>query len=170
MKLRQFLSIFFLFFWITTPAYAAHPDTGPGCGLGKLAWGDYPNQQAVGPQIAMATTNTTLGSQTFGISSGTSGCTNHEEFVHEKAAMFTTTTFDTLVQEIAQGGGEHLTSLAILIGVPTEHQQQFFLLAKSKLPSLINSHHPSPQVILQTFYHSLDNLYVLAKENTSLLE
>ena len=26
-------------------AMAANPDTGPGCGLGKLAWADYKNQK-----------------------------------------------------------------------------------------------------------------------------
>ncbi|MBA2485951.1 MAG: orotate phosphoribosyltransferase, partial [Nitrospira sp.] len=26
---------------------AANPDTGPGCGLGKLAWADYKNQKNI---------------------------------------------------------------------------------------------------------------------------
>src|SRR2546426_3733255 len=55
---------------------AANPDTGPGCGLGKLAWADFHHQKNIGPQVLMATTNGTFGSQSFGISTGTSGCTN----------------------------------------------------------------------------------------------
>ncbi|HZN45930.1 MAG TPA: DUF3015 family protein, partial [Nitrospiraceae bacterium] len=37
-------------------AFAANPDTGPGCGLGKLAWADFKNQKNIGPQVLMATT------------------------------------------------------------------------------------------------------------------
>ena len=41
------------------PAFAANPDTGPGCGLGKLAWADFKNQKNIAPQVMMATTNAT---------------------------------------------------------------------------------------------------------------
>ena len=37
--------------------FAANPDTGPGCGLGKLAWGDFKGQKQIAPQVMMATTN-----------------------------------------------------------------------------------------------------------------
>ena len=40
-------------------AFAANPDTGPGCGLGKLAWADFKNQKNIAPQVLMATTNAT---------------------------------------------------------------------------------------------------------------
>ena len=49
-----------------------NPDNGPGCGLGKLAWADFKRQKDIAPQVLMATTNGTFGSQTFGISFGTS--------------------------------------------------------------------------------------------------
>ena len=70
------LSVAVLFGMQAGLAMAANPDTGPGCGLGKLAWGDYKGQKEIAPQVMMATTNGTFGSNTFGISSGTSGCTN----------------------------------------------------------------------------------------------
>ena len=70
------LSVAVLFGMQAGLAMAANPDTGPGCGLGKLAWADYAHQKNIAPQVLMATTNGTFGSGTFGISSGTSGCTN----------------------------------------------------------------------------------------------
>ena len=100
-------------------AMAANPDTGPGCGLGKLAWGDYKGQKEIAPQVMMATTNGTFGSQTFGISSGTSGCTNDGKIMGEhKTTMFASLNFDALTAEMAQGQGEHLASLATLMGIP----------------------------------------------------
>ena len=75
----------------------------------------------------MATTNGTFGAQTFGLSSGTSGCTNDGKiFASEKVNVFTALNFDNLSQEMAQGQGEHLTSLATLMGIPEENHQDFF--------------------------------------------
>jgi len=51
-------------------------DTGPGCRLGKRAWPDFIQQESslLNRSILMAMTKGTFGSQTFGISFGTSGC------------------------------------------------------------------------------------------------
>ncbi|HEY8553803.1 MAG TPA: DUF3015 family protein [Burkholderiales bacterium] len=45
--------------------------------VGSCGWGSklFDGQRGVVPQVLAATTNGTFGSQTFGISSGTSGCT-----------------------------------------------------------------------------------------------
>ena len=53
------LSVAVLFGMQAGLAMAANPDTGPGCGLGKLAWGDYKGQKEIAPQVMMATTNGT---------------------------------------------------------------------------------------------------------------
>ena len=66
------------------------PNNGPGCGLGKLAWADSSQKETIGGQVLMATTNGTFGAQTFGLSSGTSGCTNDGKiFASEKVHVFT---------------------------------------------------------------------------------
>ena len=114
-------------------AMAANPDTGPGCGLGKLAWGDYKGQKEIAPQVMMATTNGTFGSQTFGISSGTSGCTNDGKIMGEhKTTMFASLNFDALTAEMAQGQGEHLASLATLMGIPAERHGEFFAMTQER--------------------------------------
>src|SRR5207237_6063829 len=83
-------------------AMAANPDTGPGCGLGKLAWSDFSHQKNIAPQVLMATTNGTFGSQTFGISSGTSGCSNDGKvWADQKTTMFAQLNFENLAQEMA---------------------------------------------------------------------
>ena len=106
------LSVVVLFGMQAGLAMAANPDTGPGCGLGKLAWGDYAHQKNIAPQVMMATTNGSFGSGTFGISSGTSGCTNDGKVMAEhKTTLFAQLNFENLSQEMAQGQGEHLASL-----------------------------------------------------------
>ncbi len=136
--------------------WGAHPDNGPGCGLGKLAWSDYPEQQSVWAQVLQATTNGTFGSQTFGISSGTSGCTNDGTiFASEKVNVFASVNFDNLAQEMAQGQGEHLTSLAALMGIPPEQQGIFFAMAQEKYTALIQKGENPSQALIQTLYQLL---------------
>lgn len=145
-------------------AMAANPDTGPGCGLGKLAWGDYKGQKEIAPQVMMATTNGTFGSQTFGISTGTSGCTNDGKVMGDsKTIMFAELNFDNLSQEMAQGQGEHLASLATLMGVPAEQQRAFFALTQERYTSLVKAGEASPVAMVKALNEAMAGHPVLAK-------
>lgn len=142
---------------------AAHPDTGPGCGLGNLAWGNYPNPQHIGPQVLMVTTNGT-GFNTFAISSGTSGCTNDGVVVeNEKINVFAALNFDNIAQDMAQGNGEYLTSLASLMGVPTNQHQDFCKLAQEKYTTLVRSGESSPKAVIAAIHDAMMGHPVLAK-------
>ena len=138
-------------------------DNGPGCGLGKLAWSDYGGQKQIAPQVMMATTNGTFGSQTFGISSGTSGCTNDGVIIKNKHVNMAQNSFESLKQEMAQGSGEHLASLATLLGVPNENQPEFFSLVQEKYASLVRSEDTKPIVMLQAIQEVMAGHPVLAK-------
>src|SRR2546427_11774434 len=84
-------------------------DTGPGCGLGKLAWSEYKQQKNVGPQALMGITNMLFppSNQGFGITYETLGCTNDEKlWAEEKATMFAGINFENLSQDMAQGRSE----------------------------------------------------------------
>ncbi len=148
----------------TGMAIAANPDTGPGCGLGKLAWGDFKNQKNIAPQVLMATTNGTFGSTTFGISSGTSGCTNDGQvWAEHKTTMFASLNFENLAQDMAQGRGENLASLAALMGVPAEHQNEFFAVAQDKYATLIQAGEASPAALIKALNDAMVGHPVLAQ-------
>lgn len=148
----------------TVSALAANPDNGPGCGLGKLAWGDFKHQKNIWPQVFMATTNGTFGSNTFGISFGTSGCTNDGKWWAEhKVTDFASINFENLSQEMAQGQGEHLASLATLMGVPAENQAEFFAMTQEKYTALIQSGETSPVAMLKALHDAMAAHPVLAK-------
>jgi hypothetical protein len=141
---------------------AGNPDNGPGCGLGKLAWMDYGGQKQIAPQVMMATTNGMFG-QTFAISSGTSGCTNDGVIMKNKHVSLTSATFEDLGQEMAQGQGEHLASLATLLGVPEQDQPAFFELVQEKYMTLMESGRTSPLAMLQALQATMAQDPVLAK-------
>jgi hypothetical protein len=145
-------------------AMAANPDTGPGCGLGKLAWADYKGQKEIAPQVLMATTNGTFGSQTFGISSGTSGCTNDGKIMSEhKTTVFASLNFEALTAEMAQGQGEHLASLATLMGIPAGRHGEFFAMTQARYTSLVQAGETSPVALIKALNEGIAGHPVLAQ-------
>jgi len=146
------------------PVWAAeNPDTGPGCGLGKLAWGEYRNQKDIAPQVMQSTTNGTFGSQTFGISFGTSGCTNNGVIMSEhKTSVFAALNFENLSQDMARGDGEHLSSLAELMSIPRENRSEFYALAQLQYQSMIQSGESTPAAMLKALNTAMSSHPLLA--------
>ncbi len=84
-----------------------------GCGLGSMLF----SENSMINQILAATTNGTFGTQTFGISSGTSNCTSHGvAMLNKETEMFVEVNYDVLQKEISQGKGETFNSFANLLG------------------------------------------------------
>lgn len=97
---------------LTTTAFA-NPNVG--CGLGSQV---IKNTDSVLMQVFAATTNGTSGNQTFGITSGTSGCAKPAKFVsNDKANEFVAGNMEALALDISNGQGEALTTLATLLNV-----------------------------------------------------
>jgi hypothetical protein len=151
------------------PAVAAgNPDNGPGCGLGKLAWSEFKNQKNIAPQVLMATTNGTFGSQTFGISFGTSGCTNDGKvWAGRKTEFFVAATFESLAEDMSRGQGEHLAALASLFGVPEEHRPAFFAMAQERYHELIADGATSPTALIKALDDAMAEHPVLARAESS---
>lgn len=82
-----------------------------GCGLGQMVIKDNNIMQ-----IFAATTNGTSGNQTFGISTGTSGCKPSDKMVATEQKVFVEANLASLTREAAQGTGDHLTAFASLLG------------------------------------------------------
>lgn len=85
-----------------------------GCGLGSMIIKDDSSAVLLALQ---ATTNGTFGNQTFGITSGTSGCTKTKIVMNERAQEFVASNMDQLAKEIAMGQGESVDTLSELLAV-----------------------------------------------------
>lgn len=87
-----------------------------GCGLGSMLF----NENSTFNQVLAATTNGTFGTQTFGITSGTSNCSSGGlAKIEKETEMFVEVNYDVLQKEIAQGKGETLNSFAGMMGCDT---------------------------------------------------
>jgi hypothetical protein len=96
--------------------------------IGTCGWGAklFDGQSGVVPQILALTTNGTSYNQSFGITTGTSGCTQDGVVKSTwKTAMFIDGNKDRLARDMSIGNGETLDSLAHLIGVREEDRTAF---------------------------------------------
>ncbi len=79
-----------------------------GCGLGSLAFGNTPG----GVQILASTTNGLFGTQTFGITTGTSNCGSGMMAMGTK--NFVDANREVLAKDISRGQGEAIGALAVI--------------------------------------------------------
>lgn len=113
---------------LAVPAASAQEDetaSSAGCGLGTML---FDGQSGIGPQVLAVTTNGTSGNQTFGITSGTLGCTK-DGVVRPPAEVrvLLMSSLDNLAADVARGQGETLVSLANLMAIDEADQQRFFV-------------------------------------------
>ena len=128
-------------FMLAGPGFAAPGDTpgnygAAGCGLGSMVFG---NEQ--GPvQVLAATTNGTFGSQTFGITTGTSNCAKAAKFAGaERLNEFVVANMDNLAKDIAMGHGESLDTLAELIGISADQRASVYSRLQANFSSIFTS-------------------------------
>ena len=93
-----------------------------GCGLGSIIFAsgqdaDKAINDSRVKQVLAATTNGTFGSQTFGITTGTSNCTSGGVALDDKEQlMFAEANLKQLSRDMAQGSGEYVTAFSSLMG------------------------------------------------------
>ena len=83
-----------------------------GCGLGSMAWR---GQSGMVPQVLAATTNGLFGTQTFGITTGTSGCDPNGRVTGGTGRMllaFLENNMEQFALDASIGQGETLTTVA----------------------------------------------------------
>ena len=88
-----------------------------GCGLGSMAWR---GQSGLVPQVLAVTTNGTFGTQTFGITTGTSGCDPNGRVSGGTGRMllaFLENNMEQFALDAAAGQGETLTTVAGILNV-----------------------------------------------------
>ncbi len=101
-------------------ANSAQAVDSTGCGLGSMAW---KGERGIGPQVLAATTNGSFGTQTFGITFGTSGCDPNGRISGGTGRMvlaFMENNMEQFAMDAAAGHGETINTLAGILNVDSE--------------------------------------------------
>lgn len=122
-----------------------------GCGLGSIIW---EGTTGVFPQVFAATTNGTLGTQTFGISSETLGCSPHGKVAipDKRTVMFIGPNLDRLAQDMSRGEGETLASLADVMQIAPQDRTAFYATAQSNFDRIIPNENATAGEIAASLY------------------
>ena len=116
---------------LASNAFAA--STGAGCGLGKLL---LDGESGRASNIIASILNS-IGTQTFAMTSGTSGCdTNQVIQLEHQTKAYVANNLEPLSQEMAQGAGERLNVLAGLMGCPASVRGTFGEMTQARFESL----------------------------------
>jgi hypothetical protein len=132
-----------LLFFIVDADFAAgasgQASKNTGCGLGTLLFQNNADNSTV-LQSLQATTNGTFGTQTFGITSGTSECQQPSKFVkNDRLNEFMVANMDNLAKEIAMGKGETLEAFAELLQVPANKRPEFYQKLQANFAKIFTS-------------------------------
>lgn len=139
--------------------------------IGSCGWGSklFDGQAGIAPQVLAVTTNGTFGNQTFGITSGTSGCTQDGTVRSNwKTAMFIDGNKEKLARDMSVGSGEALDSLAHLLGVEAADRAQFDRVAQENMQRIFPSSNAGTQDIVAGLRQVLSADARLARYTTAL--
>lgn len=110
--------------------------------IGSCGWGSklFEGKSGVIPQVLAVTTNGTSGNQTFGISFGTSGCTQDGVVSSSwKTAMYIDGNRVALARDAAAGQGESLNVLADVMGVKDADRALFASTIKTNFATVFGN-------------------------------
>lgn len=119
--------------FVAAPAHAHDA----GCGLGTMMWS---GQSGMGFKLFASTTNGWFGTQTLGITLGTSGCSQGGAVASaQQLQMFVGSNLDQIARDMAVGDGETLQVIATLLEVAPDDRDAFYRLTQARFAEVFPS-------------------------------
>lgn len=140
-------------------------ENGPGCGVGKQL---FKGKKGLVPHSSAWTTNGTF-SQSFAVTSGTSGCDADSVILKEKELeVFVVVNFDNIQQEMAQSRGQYLNSLAALLGCSVSVRPEFNRMTFEKFDLLSQANGNDYNIFIRTLTNEINNNHILSSKCESV--
>ncbi len=116
-----------------------------GCGLGSIIF----KENVWWKQVLAATTNGSSGTQTFGITTGTSNCSSSGSISrNQEQKNYVVVNFSSLQREAAQGNGATIDGLASVSGCPANSYSEFASFVQANYSEIFSTN--SPDAIVDT--------------------
>jgi len=132
---------------------------GDGCGWGQLL---FEGQSGTPIHVLAVTTNGTSANNTFGITTGTNGCSGKGTITYGGKEMIDVSMLmDEFSEDVARGDGEVITSVAVSLGVKPEDRAHF----KQAMHENFNTLFPSANV---TSDQLLASMWLVMKNDQTL--
>jgi len=120
------LLVAFALFFTATASFAAAPG-GPNCGWGNMI---FEGNSGLGSHLGASLTNGTSGNATFGMTSGTNGCSTSDRLTYSGQALAAIPGFmEAVASDMAKGEGEALDALAVAYKIHDQADKAAFAQA-----------------------------------------
>jgi len=155
------LLIAFALFLTSTASFAAAPG-GPNCGWGNMV---FEGNSGLGSHLGASLTNGTSGNATFGMTSGTNGCSTSDRLTYSGTSLAAAPGFlETVAHDMAKGEGEALNALALAYGIKDQSDNAVFAKAmQQNFESVFNQENISSQAFLHNVELVMQNNAELQK-------
>lgn len=151
MKKVIFLTMLASLALTSQPAFSG--ESGSGCGIGKTV---LKGESGVGAHIGAWALNVMLLPQSSSMTSGILGCDPSKTVNNDQQKeVFVASNMDSLSVDMAQGEGEHLTTLATLMGVTKNDQAKFFALTQRSYSSIFSTPKTDANMMLSALSHEM---------------
>ena len=152
-----------LFAAVSINAMAQAPG-GPDCGWGNML---FEGQRGTPAHFLASTTNGTSGNATFGMTSGTNGCSTNSALTYGGKSWFAMNgMMDELSKDMAMGQGEALTTYAVVLGVAPEDRAHFAAVTHNHYQQIFNKADATAEDVHTNTLDVLKNDPTLAKYAT----
>lgn len=130
---------------------------GPNCGWGNML---FEGNSGLGPHLGASLTNGTTGNATFGMTSGTNGCSVDGTLTYGGQSLLAEV-MDEFSEDVARGHGEALDAVALSWGIAPEDRDAFARMTHENFAALF----PHENV---TAGEVAESINTLMKQNAAL--
>ena len=137
---------------------------GPNCGWGNML---FEGRRGTPAHFLASTTNGTSGNATFGMTSGTNGCSTKSALTYGGKSWFAMNgMMNELSEDMAMGQGEALTTYAVVLGVAPEDRAHFASVTHDHFNQIFSSADVNAETVHSNTLAVLKNDPRLAKYAT----
>jgi hypothetical protein len=128
-------------------AFAEAPG-GPNCGWGNML---FQGQSGLPMHIIASSTNGTSGNATFGMTTGTNGCSANGTLTYGgKSMVDLSSIMDEFSNDVARGHGDALTTVAVSLNVSPEDRQHFGTVMQGNFSTIFPSADVTAEDVMAT--------------------
>lgn len=128
---------------VSSSAFAAAPG-GPDCGWGNLL---FDGQSGIGPHFLASITNGTSGNATFGMTTGTNGCSANGTLTYGGASLLGSI-MDEFSEDVARGDGEAMNAVAVMYGIEKADRATFASVMHENFTALFPSENVTAEEVM----------------------
>ena len=132
---------------------------GPDCGWGNML---FDGQSGLGSHWIAWLTNGSTGNQTFGMTSGTNGCSTDASLTYGGNNLFASV-MDEFSEDVARGDGEALTAVAVSMGISAEDRPVFKSVMHDNFSVLFPSENVTAEQVMNSMISVMEQNEALAK-------